>query len=55
MEQWELVAEKRSWVPGWLYKLYAWKIWEGQNLIPSWVQPLRWILNKEVKGESVDA
>jgi hypothetical protein len=40
--QYALVARKRAWVPEWLYLLYA--------HIPPWVQPFRWVFNKEVKS-----
>jgi len=40
---WKLVAAKRAWVPNWLYTLYS--------FLPCWLQPFRWIFNKEFDDE----
>lgn len=40
-DEWVLVAEKRAWVPERLYRLYSY--------LPSWLQPFKWIFNKDVK------
>ncbi len=39
--EWIMTHEKREWVPEWLYSLYA-------KLLPAWLQPFRWFLNKAV-------
>ncbi len=39
---WVMTHEKRAWVPEWLYRAYS-------RLLPPWLEPFRWILNRKVQ------
>lgn len=41
---WVMIYRQRSWVPDWLYRLYA-------LTLPPWLEPFRWFLNEKVDDE----